>query len=215
MKIFSIAILAFLLTFATDTFGQKKPISANEFYSLSSKARQKQYEFSRRVETVSEKYSDGNLTESVTAIQESILPDRFRYVIREKIGDKINEAEIITIGDFQYSRQNGGNWTKIDLSKTGGTGTGTGVSGRPVSCRQTTTESVFLNGYMAQLIEELVVNSSDKGLTYNEEKHWISDDGLLLKSEESNGLLSPKIEKSKTVRNYEYNPNIKIEAPIK
>ncbi len=100
----------------------------------------------------------------------------------------------------------------------GGTGNGGGSgggSGTNNFCRQFMVETTVLNNYSARLFEQMYIGSEQNGLTYQETKHWISDDGLPLKSEISEGFLSPRVETSRTINVYEYDPKITIEAPIK
>ncbi|HQU84509.1 MAG TPA: hypothetical protein PKY59_15330 [Pyrinomonadaceae bacterium] len=210
-----IAVLCFILLNALFVCGQKKIITSSEYYSAYSAASQKQYDVSRRVETVTETYADGVVSSKKNTLSETILPNKSRYVVKEQKGDTITERESITIDNFLYKRENGGAWTKIDLSKMNGMGSGSGSGGSCIS-RQITVEQSFLNNFSAKLYEMIDISESNLGLRYKEEKSWISDEGFLLKNETSNGLLIPKVETSKTVTTYEYNPtDLKIEAPIK
>lgn len=210
-----IAISVFILLNALFVCGQKKIITSSEYYSAVSPALQKQHNVSRRVETVMELYADGNVAKKVTTLTETLLPNKYRYVRKEQTGDVLTESESITIDNFRYTRENGGAWTKIDLSKMNGMGSGSGV-GSSCSSRQITVEQSFLNNFSAKLYEMINISESSQGLKYWEEKKWISDEGFLLKTETSNGLLIPRVETSKTVTTYEYNPtDLKIEAPIK
>lgn len=211
-----VTILLFVLLNALFVFGQKKNITSSEYYSASSAASQKQYDVSIRIETVSETYSGGNVTKKITTLSEAVLPNKTRYVTREQVGDAVTESESIKIDNFLYKRENGGTWTKIDLSKSkNGIGMG-GTAAASCSSRQITVEPTFLNNFSAKLYELIKISESDSGLKYTEEKRWISDEGFMLRSENSEGLLLPKTENSKTVTTYEYNPtDLKIEAPIK
>lgn len=210
------AVLLFILLNALFVFGQKKITTLNEYSSASSAALQKQYNISKRVETVTETYSNGNVINKTTAISEKLLPNKSRYVWRKQLGDTVMETESITIDNFLYERENDGAWTKIDLNKGGyGIGSGSG-SGGSYRSQQITVEQTFLNSSSVKLYEMIEIFESVAGLKYTEEKQWINDEGFLLRSETSTGLLIPKIETLKTVTTYEYNPSdLKIEAPIK
>ncbi len=89
-----------------------------------------------------------------------------------------------------------------------GSGSGDG-SGTYNFCRQFTVETTMLNSYSARLFEQMYIGQEQSGLIYQETKHWINDDGLPLKSEISEGFLSPRVETSHTINVYEYDPNIK------
>lgn len=211
-----VTILLFVLLNALFVFGQKKIITSSEYYSALSAAYQKRDDVSIRIETVSETYSGGNIVKKITTLSETVLPNKSRYVTREQVGDTVTESESIQIDNFLYERENGGAWTKTDLSKNeNGIGMG-GTAAGSCSSRQITVEPTFLNNFSAKLYEMIKISESDSGLKYAEERRWISEEGFLLKSENSEGLLMPKTEISKTVTTYEHNPtNLKIEAPIK
>ncbi len=178
-----ILVWACLMSSTINVSGQRKPITASEFYSAFSKAQQKSYGTSRKVETTDKVYSEGNLVKATTTIRETVLPDRSRYLFKEEIGGMLKELEIIKIGYDEYRRENSGEWTKRDLGGTGNGGGSGGGSGTNNFCRQFMVETTVLNNYSARLFEQMYIGSEQNGLTYQETKHWISDDGLPLKSE--------------------------------
>jgi len=52
-------------------------------------------------------------------------------------------------------------------------------------------------------------------LMFHEKRKWLGDDGLPYREENVKGKLSPHQETYHMVKIYGYDPNIKIEAPIK
>ncbi len=76
--IWSLIMVCLSLTISVS--GQRKPITAGEFYSAFSKAQQKSYGISRRVETTDKVYSEGNSAKTRTIIRETVLPDGTRYL---------------------------------------------------------------------------------------------------------------------------------------
>ena len=201
------------LGFALEISAQRRIVKNSELHDVQNKAYQKLYERSRRVETTDETFSEGSPVKTITRIYEMLLPNRSRSYYKEKEGDKVNETEQITIDNFLYVRKNDEPWKKIEIRSGSGSGSGTGSGS--YSCRQLTVESIFLNGISAQLFDELDISSETNGLMFKERRKWFGDDGSFLKEEFVEGLLSPRVENRRSTTTYEYDPNIKIEAPLK
>lgn len=200
--------------FSITAFSQIKQISANDFYTSYSNGHKILYERSYKMETKTETMEAGNLVKSVDRIEERLLPDKFHSIEIEKVGDKETKNELIRIGYMQYSRQNSEPWTVKDLRGGSGSGNGSG-SGSSVSCVQFTEEPDFVNGIPARKTRQYLIERSSDGLTYDDFANWIAQDGALVKSERSKGLLEPKVERTHSVVTFEYDPKITIEAPIK
>jgi hypothetical protein len=66
-----------------------------------------------------------------------------------------------------------------------------------------------------QLFEWVLINANGPELMFTELRKWIGEDGLPYREETVRGKLSPREETAKRVVTYEYDPKIKIEAPIK
>lgn len=212
LLVFSVACFCFL-SFALEISAQRRIAKNTELYDVQNKAYQKLYQRSRRVETIDETFSEGSSVKTITRIYEMLLPTRSRSYYKEKEGDKVNETEQITIDNFLYVRKNNEPWKKLEIGSGGGSGSGTGSGS--YSCRQLTVESIFLDGISAQLFDELDISSETNGLTFKERRKWFGDDGSFLKEEFVEGLLSPRLENRRSTTTYEYDPNLKIEAPIK
>ena len=95
-----------------------------------------------------------------------------------------------------------------------GIGSGSG-NGSASSClvRQLTVESVFLGTVPARLFEQIDISKHDDGLLVEEERTWFGENGDLLQIESITGTYSPRTVIIRTSVKYEYEPNIKIEAP--
>ncbi len=89
-----ILVWACLMSSTINVSGQRKPITASEFYSAFSKAQQKSYGTSRKVETTDKVYSEGNLVKATTTIRETVLPDRSRYLFKEEIGGMLRNSKL-------------------------------------------------------------------------------------------------------------------------
>ena len=208
-------VLAVVLSLSSDANAQRRMISSREWMLPLSNPTVKFWEKSRRVEMTDETLANGAIVKSVLTINEVFLPDHSRYYRKEITDGVTTEFEQIKIGYMQYTRKNSEPWTKVDLRGSGtgsGNGTGGGVSTR---CDQFSVEDVILNGKQVQLYEMLSINSDTNELTFTESRRWIASDGLLHRQEYVSGKLSPREETIRTVTTYEYDPNIKIEAPIK
>lgn len=204
------------LVFSIDVYAQRKIITSKEYYEGISKPGVKYYEKSRRVETTEETITDGVVTKSALRINEALLPNRDRKYAKITEGGKVSEFEQITIDYMQYTRKDGAAWTKVDLRQSGyGSGSGTGVGGSSRQCDQYSVDSTSINGRSMQLFEWLLIDSNGNELLFHEMRKWIGDDGLPYRGEDVKGKLSPREEIKRTVTTYEYDPTIKIEAPIK
>jgi len=99
------------------------------------------------------------------------------------------------------------------------------IKSTKIAAKYYLTENVQLNNQTADLFvleienKGQVTNPNTKEVSdfidYRMEKHWISKDGLLLKWELTDRGINPEKIRSRRSWIYEYDPNIKIEAPIK
>lgn len=209
-------VLAVVLSLGVEANAQRRMISAREYMLPLSAPKERSWEKSRREETTDETFANGAVVRSVVTVNEVLLPDHSRYYGKETVDGVTTEFEQIKIEFMLYKRTNKGPWTKIDLRGSGGTGSGNG-SGAGISrlCDQYSVEDVVINSKQAKLYEAIVINSDTNELKFNEVRRWVSDTGLPYREEVVSGKLSPREETKRTVTTYEYDPNIKIEAPIK
>jgi len=197
-----------LFVFCLNTYGQEKEITQNEYFKAHADAIKKQYSYNRRVTAKEENFT---LDKTKTTILEVILPDKQRNLTIQTQNGISTRTETIIIGEILYRRVNVGEWTKNELSGNGnGIGFGDGFSS-DTKFRYTVIADT-LNNQSVQRFEESIINKyfSDK------KRIWISTEGLILKSEETTEEIKPKKLLTRTVIEYEYNPqDLKIEAPIK
>lgn len=211
LKIFYTLILVCVCS--ATALSQTKQISSNEFYTNNYNAQKLLAERSWRVETKTDTIENGSVITTVTKTHEQLLPDKMRFLIVEKNGGKENRSELIRIGFMEYRRENDKPWISIDTRGSGnGSGSGSGTS---VSCAQYTEEPDFVSGISARKQRQFLIERTANGLSFDDFLIWFNQDGSFIKSERIKGLLEPRIEKTHSVVTYEYDPNIKIEAPIK
>ena len=195
---------------------QRKLISSREYFDGVTNRGVQWYEESRRVETLEEAVENGTVKKSLTTVSEVLLPDRSRYYLRTAETVKVSEFDQITIDHMRYTRNDGGAWDKIDLRGQSGSGSGTGSgSGSSMACTQFSVEAVFLNGMPLHLYESLLIDGSGSQMKFTETRKWVSDEGLPHRTEVIKAGVLPRAERWREVRTYEYDPSIKIEAPIK
>lgn len=211
----TILIFLFVCVASISSRAQTKQVSYNEFYKANSAAQKLLSERSSRMETKTDDLENGTIVKSVTKIYERLLPDRERFLTTEKIGDKETSSEMIRIDYMEYRRQNNQPWTAKDL-REGGSGSGSGIGGSGSACLQYTEESVSFDGAPARKLRQYIITSTSEGFSFDDTISWFDQtSGLFLKSERTKGLLEPRVERTHSVTTYEYDPNIKIEAPIK
>lgn len=213
MKRQIVSILVLFCVAATAALAQTKQITSNEFFTSSSKAHSLMSGRSWRMETKTDTLDGASIVKSITKIHERLQPDRERFVMTEKIGDKETRSEFIRIGFMEYRRENNEAWVSKDLRGGGGDGIGMGNSGG-FACIQYTEEADAVGGMPARKLRQYSIEKSSEGLSYDDMAIWLDSNGFFLKSERIKGLLEPRTEKTKSVVTYEYEPNIKIEAPI-
>ena len=209
----TIWIFILLSAVASLAFAQTKQISANEFFTANSNAQQLMRERSWRTVMKTDTLDGASVAKSISKIHEKLLPDRERFLVTEKIGDKETRNEFIRIGFMEYRRENAEPWISKDL-RGSGNGSGSG-SGGGVACMQYTEELDAVEGISARRLRQLSIEKTSQGLTFDDMSVWLDQNGLFLKTERVKGLLEPRIEKTRSVMTYEYDPKITIEAPIK
>jgi len=161
---------------------------------------------------------DANVEGITTKILEIVVPDKKREVEEIKSPTKNSKLERIWDGKNLYEKQNDGEWKKY--------GGGSSVGGSITSGQTTTTYRFVgkesLNNRTADVYESeslRVANKMTRTSQYRVEyvtktKYWISEDGLLLKMIKESEVVGSKALSRETAI-YEYDSNIKIEAPIK
>ena len=159
-------------------------------------------------------YKDGKVVKTIQAVNERDLYGHQRIHTIENGGEKERETDLIIAEGFQYSRVDGGGWKRVDLSAI--VFDNLVKSSRPKK-RESLVSTYFekpgvLGGRPARiLINQYVWKSRDK---FMESRWWISDDGLFLRQETTEGTVSTHVVTTQWVNVYHYDSHIKIEAPI-
>ncbi|HEY0458508.1 MAG TPA: hypothetical protein VGC97_05100 [Pyrinomonadaceae bacterium] len=199
-----LGLFVLCLFMADGVHGQATPDSQKELNDLRQKSYQmravKSYRRTMTTEVLDEK--GATLKPKTTTVGESVPPDRHRYTTTFIKDGAPQKRETIFIGKNIYVRENGGAW-KLEESKQ------TESLAISVSSAVILVEETTLNGQPVRVYEE-------KGNSYSNgdfvSKYWFTTEGELLKSEVESRKPN---ETSRTVTIYEYDANIKIEAPIK
>lgn len=207
-------VLSMVFLNAAFVFGQEKLIEKKDYQEITTKAyanlKGKAYRTIYTYETFPDRNS--STTKSSKTITERVPPDRFRWIF-ESDGEK---KEIIQIGPKRYIKLNNNEW-KVDDGAGLGNGAGGGAQVESESYKLIATNS--LNGQIVDVYEktEKLKNFSAGDENRQEiwtTRYWIAKDGLLMKAEHEYETVSTK-SLVREVTIYEYDPNIKIEAPVK
>ena len=209
-----------VLAFSATGFAQSqgKEITKEEYYGPWRAALQKARTLSRRNVSKTEILKDGKVSATDEWTYEYVLPDRIRYIHKETEGDITRQTEQIDMGKTKYCRRGNGPWEKIQSPCIGG-----GAGGIPSTISASySVENTKADKQDVKLFRQYITykdtfskNKENEGLSYYETKYWLSKDGLLIKEEIRYGFVDSKMVKRITVGTYEYDQNIKIEAPIK
>jgi hypothetical protein len=219
VKFKSLIFFLILLTGIFTASAQEKILSENEFKEISARAEQnlkgKTYRLTRTEEVFSDRSANA---ESVNIkINEYVQPDKWREVVEISSTSKKSRIERIWDGKNLYERENDGEWKKF----SGGGGIGGSIKSGRITTIYKFIEKSVLNNQPVN-IYEVEQNRKATKLTqtgiyevhYVERtKYWISEDGYFLKKVSENEIVGSKSLIRETWI-YDYNPNIKIEAPI-
>ena len=194
----------------SDIYGQSGKIKYDLFSSATKKAIEKSRVFPRRQIVTEETYKDGNPASTDTLIWEAVSIDKDKIVRIVKIGDNVTKLEEIRIDGDIYKRFDDGEWKKEEwYFRHGLSREITEILG----CAEYSLRETTYDNQKARIFGQFSIGTNDAALTYEQEDFWIGGDGNLLKQETTYGLLNPRnVLWHKTII-YEYDANIKIEAP--
>ena len=211
----SVAILSLTIVIACvcEVSAQRKLISLEDYSKATLPVSSKSREMTRRVVGTEETIMDGVVTKTVETIIEAVIPGGTRSYVKTTEGDKITESERIYVNNVWYFRNDGGAWNKEGDDPLRRMEIGGGLSSP--GCLQYSVDSVFFNGRQTQMFEALSVSTKANELVFNQSRMWVDVDGLPYREEHTLGKMAPRIETYRSVSVYEYDPKIKIEAPIK
>jgi hypothetical protein len=211
-KIFLLAILVTNLT--VFAFSQIKQISSNDYWTVYDQSKNLIPERTNRTESKLEQIIDTNTNVIVTELNETLLPNKHRYLRIDFVdGKETKRLEVIRVDSTEYRRIDKDSWQVKDLRRGNGYGSST-LSGR--SCIQYSQESDFVEGTLVTKYRSFEVKNETKGLIFQDTKFWIDTDGLIIKEVRISGQIEPRVEQYRTTILHEYNPkDLKIEVPIK
>ncbi len=220
MNTFHILYVACILSMcAVVSFGQEKEITSDEYYTRARAARDKGRGLNRHQISKTTRVKDGKMTNAEEWQYKFDLPGRIHYVHIVNSNGKASRTEEINIDGAKYCKMGDAPWEQITGSCIMGSGLSSGPS--PESTKYTV-EKVRLNKKEITLYRQYIIyknnsseNKENEGRSFYESKFWLSKDGLIIREERSDGLIEPKRINRVTIDTYEYDPQIKIEAPIK
>jgi hypothetical protein len=229
-KIKFIKLSALLIClFGLNIYGQRKEITKVEFFESYRNAGEKTRKTTYRVVSKNEVFLDNQLQSVQNYTDEFVPPDKKRFVAEikssEPIKNKYLRTERILIGNDEYKRENGGEWVKRTLTTTKKPANNNTSKTVENNSKYYLTENVNLGNQPTNLYELTVeyrhptqtspTNEGKEFVSYRKQKIWISRDGLYLRMEMEDEFPEPRKSSSRRTWIYEYDPNIKIEAPIK
>jgi hypothetical protein len=204
-----LALLAIGLCGMQTVFGQNNAAASKELRDLQIKAQNLRAVRSSRTKTTTEVFDEKGTTlkYKYESVSESVPPDSRRFTSTAVIDGKSKKTEIIQIGEKTFIKIDDGKWKLDEPEERYGIAVGVLLSVRLL-------EETTLNGQPVKIYEEKGSSSSDAGNRGWTRKYWFTAEGELLKteSEETHGKTN-EIARSVTV--FEYDADIKIEAPIK
>lgn len=195
-------------------------VKENEFREILSKATENLKGKIYRLTKTEENFSDraANAERIFINILEIVPPDKRREIEEVKSATENTRTERLWDGKNLYERKNDGEWKKYSG--------GGGLDQRITSGRTTTTYKFIgkesLNGKPANVYEaetRRIANKFTQTSQYRVEyltktKYWISEEGYFLQTLEESEIVGSNSLRRET-QIYEYDTNIKIEAPIK
>lgn len=204
---------AILLIFSYTLFGQPKPITAKEYETLRKAALAKTEKKIRRETTADTQYVGGQLTRTMSLVQEYLPPDKSRWLFIETEAGETTTTELIYLGDVEYRKENGKAWVKRNL-KGDNDENSVGLTARI----EKATEEYFagettLDGATYKVLIKKTVNG--KKTIFNQSEVWINREGLIHKTTSNIKITDANMVLSSIVT-YDYKPKpFNIVAPIK
>jgi hypothetical protein len=221
MKTNLLFLLMLIICGFSNITAQEKKISEQEITTLRNNASEKLKSKSYQVKMNSESYrntKDSSPYWFIKSTTEYTL-DGYHSVTETRSVEGLKRRETINVGNRRFSKEDNEPWK--ELSPTQGFGGGSGL--QPSSIESETTveykhlgkkEIINQKADLYEVKKKTKYKIKDREfLSIYTEKFWFNKDGLFLKTEdesENNGKVT-----SHTVREYEYDSNIKVEAPIK
>ena len=211
MKLKIIFLTLLCLSFSKSIYAQKRLISGDEFRSAIEKAEKISGVFPRRHIIKEIFYENGKILKIVDFLWEAMSSENYRIIKTEKSNDNMKKYEEIRVGLDVFKRENDAGWKKEDWEFNHGL---VEQDIQIIGCSEFTKELVGENQNTLSL-NYFSIGKDNSGLNYDEETFLIGETGFLIKKDFFKGQLNPRNVKWHQTFIYEYDPNIKIEAPIK
>ena len=225
-KINSFLAILLICLAGSSTYGQRKEISKEMFHDSYKKAGENLGKLSYRV--ISEVFVYGvdetQIRRSSKGTTENFSPTIWRSIseLKENEINRITYFEKIRIGEVEYNKNKNGVWTKKTVVPPQPSPL---IRNNSHTAKYFLTENVRLENEVVDLyeMESQYNNQSTEPRTGRtaqsvgclKQKSWINKKGLTLRTELIDEDEESRKIKSRRILVYQYDPNIKIEAPIK
>ena len=219
-KIINLIISAILVLSASLTiFAQDQTALKQQLTNLKENAYKKSKNKTYRVKMTGESHrrsNDPKPNQFSSQIREYTPPDNSHIIYKLKTDQGILQEEKILIGQKEYIKQSDGSWREAP-SRGNGIGGNFAVAGNPIE-NEVSVEYFYkgkknINNQTADLYEVRTTRKYKTTNTesINTERYWFDQNGMFLRTE-NEGKINNKVTSS-SISEYEYNLNIKIEAP--
>lgn len=221
------SLLLLICVSITSSHAQKREIPQKEFSEIlvltKNNAGKLNY---RTVSTVQVKREGESNFEQIQKITSEFAPPNRRDIseLTYKNSPRTEVFEAIKIGEIRYERRNSGEW-KIEPQKTAVLPSSAKIEPTPPLVKNYYLGEANIGNQTAEIYQrEFEIKRESKNtqtgkteehLSKRMETYWISREKLTLKMEMEDVFIQPVKSISKRTIIYEYDPKIKIEAPIK
>lgn len=219
MRKFTVLSLVLIcLVFTTANSAQEKEISKEDYLSSTRDARQKSRGLNRsELQTVT--YFDKQFEDIDEWRYDYVMPDKIRYTNIRTYNGKVRKTEQINIGKLKYCKNDDGVWKLVETICIGGSASGGPTN---IASDKYYLEKKKIEGKDIKVLRNYVTytniysrNKDTEGLSFDESVYWLDGKGLLLRKETKSGLINTGKVRNTFLTIYTYNPNMRIDAPIK
>lgn len=196
---------------------QPKTITSEQYYGPFRAALSEEKNFARRKTSTTEYFTNGKLVETETWLYEFLPSGDARYLHIETRGEKTFRREQIEVGDQKFCKRDDAEWERTERGCIGG---GIGGYSNIMSREYTLEEIDSKEGRVRKFGSRIIYkwpegNEKEPGIVrFDDSFYLLNGKGLITRRESKAGIVETKEITKKQVEIYEYDPNIKIEAPI-
>jgi hypothetical protein len=211
----------FVLLVVTGTLSvvtaQPRAISSEQYYAAVSGALSEERKLARRKSSTTQYFTNGKVTQTDEWLYEFLPSGDARYINTDTRGEKVTRREQIEVGGQKFCKRGGGKWERVEASCIDG-----GITGysNVVSMEYTLEEVVSNEGKLQKYGSRIVYKWPDGSgnesaiVRFNDSSYFLDGRGLITRRESKGGVLDTKEITRTQVETYEYDPNLKISAPI-